>query len=212
MAVNSRTHAAKIAAIKAKPRRQPKKIDAKPAEVTKIDDYGQTGDDDIAVGVDEAPAQQGNTAPTAAKTDNRFSMLVAGKICTLIAVGQPLQKICAQPDMPSVSVVQGWIRKYPKFKDMYEEARGLQADYVADEMLMIVQELRQTTIPGRASALRAAADLLAKQAEWRSPRKYGPKMDLNINERPKTPDEIKAEIARLRTELGVPDGRIARIK
>jgi hypothetical protein len=142
----------------------------------------------------------------------RFSMALADNLCRLIAIGQPLQQICAEPRMPTVTQVQAWVRKFPKFKEMYEEARALQADYLADEMLMLVKEMRTTTQPGRASALRAAADLLAKQAEWRAPRKYGPKMDITMNDRPKTPDEIKAEIIRLRTELGVPEGRIARIK
>lgn len=212
MAVNSRTHAAKIAAVKAKPAKQkavrkPKVFVAKPDELENFDDL----DDDI--GVEQAHAGPEETAQATAKKEPvRYTMLLADKICRLIAINTPLQAICAEPDMPSVGQVQTWIRKYPKFSEMYEEARALQADYVADEIVMIVKELRNTSVPGRASALRAAADLLAKQAEWRAPRKYGPKMDLNINERPKTPDEIKAEIARLRTELGVPDGRIARIK
>lgn len=154
----------------------------------------------------EEPGQAASKAPV------RYTLAIADKICQLLAVGQPMQKICAMPAMPSVNQVQAWARKMPKFREMLEEARMLQADYVADEMLMIAQELRTTTVPGRASALRAAADLLCKQAEWRAPRKYGPKMDLTLNERPKTPDEIRAEIVRLRSELGVPEGRIARIK
>lgn len=166
-----------------------------------------------AFGVDATPA--GPPQTVSAKTDAprvKFSMVLADKLCRLIAIGQPLQQICAEPGMPTVTQIQGWVRKFPKFREMYEEARALQADYLADEMLMLVKEMRTTTQPGRASALRAAADLLAKQAEWRAPRKYGPKMDLTVNDRPKTPDEIKAEIIRLRVELGVPDGRIARIK
>lgn len=163
--------------------------------------------------LDETPTVTAEPGQAKAKEEPiRFTMLMADDICRQIAIGQPLQRICAKPGMPSVSRVQSWIRKYPRFAEMYEEARALQADYLADEMLMLVKELRTTIVPGRASALRAAADLLAKQAEWRAPRKYGPKMDLNINERPKTPEEIKAEILRLRTELGVPEGRIARIK
>lgn len=140
----------------------------------------------------------------------RFSMQLAEKICESISIGKPLQAICTGEDMPTVPQVIRWIRKYAKFGELYEQARVLQADYLADEALVIVQEMRAN--PGRAPALKAAADLLAKQAEWRSPRKYGPRMDLTMTERPKTPDEIKAEIGRLRTELGVPEGRIARIK
>lgn len=212
MAVNSRTHAARIAAIKAKPVKQ------KAVRGPKVfNDLGLTPEeyDDARFepGMGQAHAGQEETAQAPAKKEPiRFTMLMADKICRLIAINTPLQAICAEPGMPSVGQVQTWIRKYPKFEEMYEEARALQADYVADEIVMIVRELRNTTVPGRASALRAAADLLAKQAEWRAPRKYGPKMDLSINERPKTPDEIKAEIERLRAELGVPAGRIARIK
>jgi len=162
---------------------------------------------------DVAPAQanaetEAETAPK--KAEVRYSAGMAERICERIALGDPLQVICVGEGMPTIKQVQAWVVKYAKFREMYDQARILQADYLADEALVIVAEMRRT--PTKAPALKAAADLLAKQAEWRSPRKYGPKMDLTVTERAKTPDEIKAEILRLRTELGVPDGRIARIK
>lgn len=220
MAVNSKTHAEKLAALKADaPRaRKPK---AKPVEVPVFEEdeselVGLEGatidepeDDDDDLDTTQTVPTVPDQTPTA---PIRYSLKLAVDICKQIALNQPLQAICAKPGMPTVTQVQAWLLKFPQFMELHEKARALQGDYIADEMLMIVHELRTTTTPGRAGALRAAADLLAKQAEWRSPRKYGPKMDLTMNERPKTPDEIKAEIARLRLELGVPDGRIARIK
>lgn len=169
--------------------------------------------EEVGLEVEQTPPAGEETEPEAPTKANRvipFSMGLAERICELIAIGQPLQAICALPNMPTVTQVIKWIRKYAKFEEIYEQARILQADYLADEALVIAAEMR--TNPGRFGALKAAADLLAKQAEWRAPRKYGPKMELNVTERPKTPDEIKAEIARLRDELGVPTGRIARLK
>lgn len=161
--------------------------------------------------VDEACPEPEETASSETKTRPvAFSRGLAERICELIAIGHPLQTICALPNMPTVTQVIKWIRRYAKFEEIYEQARILQADYLADEALVIAAEMRAQ--PRRFGALKAAADLLAKQAEWRAPRKYGPKMELNVAERPKTPDEIKAEIARLRDELGVPKGRIARLK
>lgn len=184
-----------------------------PIDDIPVDEPAEDDDDAPNDGMDTAPTGQAEPGQAKAKTGPvKFSMLIADYICQQIAIGQPLQEICKSPEMPTVTQVQAWVRKYAKFTEMYEQARSLQADYLADEMLMLVKEMRSTTQPGRASALRAAADLLAKQAEWRAPRKYGPKMDITMTDRPKTPDEIKAEILRLRAALGVPEGRIARIK
>lgn len=158
---------------------------------------------------DELDPPQASSLPATAKTVS-FSMGLAERICERISLGEALQEICKGDDMPTVAQVHRWLRRYARFEELYEQARLLQADYLADEMLVLVKEIRAN--PTKSSALRAAADLLAKQAEWRNVRKYGSKIDMNITERPKSPDEIRAEIERLRTELGVPTGRIARIK
>lgn len=196
-------------AVKSKP--HPKKL---PPKVFRPTDDIADEDDHEPEAPELEPTPTGETVPAEAKAKApvRYTAGLADRICQLIAINTPIQAICALPDMPTVNQVQYWARKMPKFEEMLEQARILQADYVADEMVMIAKELRNTTVPGRVSALKAAADLLCKQAEWRAPRKYGPKMDLTVNERPKTPDEIKAEIVRLRAELGVPEGRIARVK
>lgn len=161
--------------------------------------------------VDTASTFAAGSTETEAKTRTiAFSMKVAEAICERIATGEPLQAICVGDEWPTVTQVTKWLMKYAKFEEMYEQARIMQADYLADERLVLLQEMRRN--PTKAAALKAASDLLAKQTEWLNPRKYGPKMDLNVTERAKTPDEIKAEIARLREELGVPAGRIARLK
>jgi len=199
--------------------RTPAKKPAKPKkrEPTIFDDEDafvwkppKNGEDDKDARDPASSTSTTGTETPPKKPEIRYSAPLGELICERIALGEPLQKICVGEDMPTIKHVQMWLRKFAKFSELYDQARILQADYLADEALVIVAEMRAS--PTKAAALKAAADLLAKQAEWRSPRKYGPKMDLTVTERAKTPDEIKAEILRLRTELGVPEGRIARIK
>ena len=133
----------------------------------------------------------------------RYSRLMADAICERIAHGEPIQAICAIEGMPSVQQVLTWARTKPEFKLLYEEARTLQADYLADRMLGLAAKVLDD--PKNAAAIRVAADILAKQAEWRAPRKFGPRMDLTVTEAAKTPEQIRAEALALQEELGIPE-------
>lgn len=133
----------------------------------------------------------------------RYNRMLAEAICERIAQGEPLQAICAIDGMPSAQQVLTWARTKPEFKLLYEEARTLQADYLADRMLGLAQRVLDD--PKDAAAVRVAADILAKQAEWRAPRKFGPRMDLTVTEAAKTPEQIRSEALALQEELGIPE-------
>lgn len=68
------------------------------------------------------------------------------KICSLIARGMPLTKICKRDGMPCLATVYGWMWggkekcKHPEFLDMYEQARLDQADTLADEIIEIADD------------------------------------------------------------------------
>lgn len=58
-------------------------------------------------------------------------------ICTLIAEGHPLTKICAIDSMPGISTVYRWLHENEQFQDRYRQAREDQADTVFDQTLDI---------------------------------------------------------------------------
>lgn len=144
--------------------------------------------------------------PAAKKRRVVYSRIAAEAICQRIAEGEPLQQICALPYMPTPGQALGWLRHHEDFRQMYEEARILQADFLADKMLGLAQAALDAD-PKQAQKFQVAAGILAKQAEWRAPRRFGSKVQLDIVETPKTPNEVREEIKRLQSELGVPEPR-----
>jgi hypothetical protein len=140
--------------------------------------------------------------PTANIRKVRYSLMMADAICQRLAEGEPLQQICANENMPTPGQTLAWLRKHPEFKEMYDVARELQADFLADKMLGLASAALADD-PKEAVKYRVAADILTKQAEWRAPRKFGSKMQLEVSEAPKTSEQIKAEILQLEEDLGM---------
>ena len=62
---------------------------------------------------------------------------LAAEICSQIADGQSLRKICRAEHMPAMSSVFLWLSKNPEFSDQYAKARDIQADAMAEDMLDI---------------------------------------------------------------------------
>ena len=58
-------------------------------------------------------------------------------ICTEVAVGKSLRKICEAPDMPDLSTVRGWINNSDELAKHYARAREEQADFYADQIIEI---------------------------------------------------------------------------
>jgi len=96
---------------------------------------------------------------------------IAVKICTEIAQGQPLTKICSREDMPAISAVYTWLLKHPEFADMYTRAREDQADTYADQII----EIADSSEGGKIADVQSAA-LRVDARKWIAaklkPRKY----------------------------------------
>ena len=93
------------------------------------------------------------------------------EICTRIAEGQPLTKICSQPDFPDVATVYRWLLAHPEFCEIYARAREDQADTLADEIIEIADESKGENMPGvQSAALRV--DARKWVAAKLKPRKY----------------------------------------
>lgn len=60
-------------------------------------------------------------------------------ICTRLAEGESLRSICADPEMPNIGTVLRWVLdgKHEEFSKQYEQARDIQADVWADEIIHI---------------------------------------------------------------------------
>lgn len=61
-------------------------------------------------------------------------------ICTRIAEGEPLTKICKGDEMPSLASVYRWLDARAEFRDKYARAREDAADTLADEIISIADE------------------------------------------------------------------------
>lgn len=76
-----------------------------------------------------------------------FRMEIAEEICTRIANGEMLIRICSDDDMPPRSTVVKWLLglgispgEHDKFRTMYALAREVQADTLFDESLDIADD------------------------------------------------------------------------
>lgn len=59
------------------------------------------------------------------------------QICSRLASGEPLTKICRDDSMPDVTTVYRWMAARDEFRQQYARAREDQADTLADEIIEI---------------------------------------------------------------------------
>lgn len=74
-----------------------------------------------------------------------YSFETAADICSRLAAGEALSKICRDERMPALSTIYVWMSKHPEFAEMYARAREDQADTLADEILEIADDGRNDT-------------------------------------------------------------------
>lgn len=80
----------------------------------------------------------------------KYTATLGELICSLLAEGQSLRKICAIDTMPRVSTVMNWLAKgaaktkpYDSFLEQYTGAREAQAQIYADEIIDISDDATQ---------------------------------------------------------------------
>jgi hypothetical protein len=67
-----------------------------------------------------------------------YTQAIADKICAGIARRVSLVRMCDNNDeLPEVSTVYEWLRKYPEFANNYARAREDQAEFIAEELIEI---------------------------------------------------------------------------
>jgi Bacteriophage Sf6, terminase small subunit-like len=77
-------------------------------------------------------------------TDRRqyliYSPEIADELCALLAEGRSLRQITEMPGMPSRRTVTSWLTRYPEFREKYECAMMLLAEFWVHEMLDIADD------------------------------------------------------------------------
>jgi len=99
---------------------------------------------------------------------------VAADICSLLADGESLRKVCERPGMPNKATVFRWLAQHAEFRDQYAKATETRADAIFEEMFDIADDV----IPDSAEV--AKARLRVDTRKWAlarmNPRKYGDKV------------------------------------
>jgi hypothetical protein len=68
---------------------------------------------------------------------SKYSDELANEICSRIAGGLSLSKLCKMADMPNASTVFKWIGENPEFSNKYTKATTERAELMFDDMLEI---------------------------------------------------------------------------
>lgn len=63
-----------------------------------------------------------------------------------VADGETINEITADPEMPSVKAVYGWLKRHEEFLDMYLEARAEQKRWLEFMIRMIVMDATPATL------------------------------------------------------------------
>lgn len=138
----------------------------------------------------------------------------ADAICEHIAHGGSLVKWCKENETGYSTVMQ-WLKAHKEFADNYTHAREHQADYLAEEIQDIADEINLETDEGAVVKLDATAlarnRLRVDTRKWiaskMKPKKYGDRtIHAGDDENPivmKTDGEIDARLAQLLGKAGI---------
>ena len=102
------------------------------------------------------------------------------KLCSHIADGESLRKVCTRDDMPSIETVRQWLGDKNKadFLAQYTRAREEQADWYADE---IIEQADKAFDKDSAAAAKIKVDARIWVASKLKPRRYGNQVDITTN-------------------------------
>lgn len=100
-----------------------------------------------------------------------YTPLIGEAICQRICEGGGLERICAEPGMPSQATVYRWLTQHDDFASAFGQARQMQADRLFDQARAIAESASEKT--WRRDKLRI--DTIRWQVGKLAPLKYGPR-------------------------------------
>lgn len=106
-----------------------------------------------------------------------FNQQVFDDLCEYIANGMSLRRVCSEiKGMPGITTVKEWLANSRELAAQYARARDEQADFYADEVTEIADNVR----PERDAVEKAKLQIDTRQwvASKLKPKKYGDKLDL----------------------------------
>lgn len=110
---------------------------------------------------------------------SEYTPEVAADICSLLADGESLRKVCERPGMPGKATVFRWLAQHEEFRDQYAKATDTRADAIFEEMFDIADEVAEE------SAAVAKARLRIDTRKWAlarmNPKKYGEKVTQDVD-------------------------------
>lgn len=142
---------------------------------------------------------------------SEYSEEMAIDICSRLASGEPLVRICRDEHMPDVRTVYRWLVAHEAFSQMYARAREDQADTLADEIIEISDESKRDKIIDADGNERMDSEYVARSRlrvdarKWVAaklkPRKYGDKISTEHS----GPDGGPIQVSKIERVLIKPD-------
>ena len=117
--------------------------------------------------------------PRAPGRPSTFTQQLGDYICERLACGESLRRICAEEGMPDKATVIRWLAKHDTFRASYSQARMVQADVWADEILDLARaDPPRSPVTGRcdpvaAKHIRNRVGTLRWMLEKLIPKKFG---------------------------------------
>jgi hypothetical protein len=102
-----------------------------------------------------------------------YSDDAAVEICSRIASGEALTRVCQDDHLPGITTVYKWLVENATFAEHYTRARADQADTIADEIMLIADTEPD---PNRAKVRIDARKWIASKLK---PQRYGEKIDIS---------------------------------
>ena len=125
------------------------------------------------------------------------------EICKQLSLGKPIQDVLNPEKEDYVPVlweqVVTWLKTDELFRLDYDQSRIFGADYLADEMLGLVRELKDD--PKKAPSIKAAMEILKWQTMVRNSKYSERTIQETKTSGPMDPQKVKAEKDRLVEEL-----------
>lgn len=105
-----------------------------------------------------------------------YTKEMADKICNMVAQGSNINKISVLEGMPDYGTIYFWLNKHPEFFNGYMRARETRADWRADKVDEVMQDMRDGIIDYNQAKVQLEA--IKWQAGNEAPQKYGNAMTL----------------------------------
>ena len=151
-----------------------------------------------------ATRKPGNGVYTFPEPAVKYTPEVVDVVCRRIARGEFITDICADEGMPSRQTIYYWCRKYPEFREQYNEARMMQADEHAERAVI---EATSADDPMGANIARLKYDALRWYAGVLKPSEYSSKQQVEHSGPGGGP--MRVEAVTMNVDALSPEGRAA---